>query len=805
MQISYNWLKNYISTNVEPESLVNLLTDCGLEVEGFSKVETVKGGLKGLIVGEVLTKEKHPDADKLSITTVDIGNEKVLNIVCGAPNVAVGNKVVVAIVGTTLYDGEKPIKIKKSKIRGAISEGMICAEDEIGIGNSHDGIMILPDTVEVGTLAKDYFSVETDYVYEIGLTPNRSDATGHIGVARDVVTVLNLNNKNVSLLKPPVDNFKIDNKSLPISVKVEDFELCPRYSGLTLSGIKVDDSPSWLKNRLLSIGLTPINNVVDVTNFVLHETGQPLHAFDVDKILGNSVVVKTLPKDTPFKTLDNQERKLSSSDLMICNSNEGMCIAGVFGGEKSGVNTNTVNIFLESAYFNPVSIRKTAKRHGLNTDASFRYERGADPNITIYALKRAALLIKEVAGGEVSSDIVDIYPNKINDFEVDFNYSTCDKIIGEKIDRNLIKEILFNLEINIVEENNDSLKLSIPPFKTDVQREIDVVEEILRIYGFNNIDTPSKLNSAIVYRSKPDREKIINKLADTLIALGFNEILNNSLSKKEYYPEGENNLVEMINPLSNELAIMRQSLLFTGLENIVYNQNRQNPDLKFFEFGSVYSKVESKFKETKQLGLFITGKNNSEGWNVQNNDVSFYELKGYVEALMKKLGIDKFPLLTKEADSNYFAYGLAYTVNKMPLVSFGKVANHIIKKADINNEVCFAEFDLNNLIKLVSMVKVRYTEPSKFPSVKRDLALLIDKHKTYAQIEQIAYKQEKKLLKRVNLFDVYEGEKLPNNKKSYGVSFTFQDTKATLNDKQVDKVMDKLIASFKSKIGAEIR
>ncbi|TXB65174.1 phenylalanine--tRNA ligase subunit beta [Vicingus serpentipes] len=806
MKISYNWLKNYIDVTVNPEKISQILTDSGLEVEGFEKQQTIKGGLEGLVIGEVITKTQHPNADKLSLTAVDVGEENYLSIVCGAPNVAAGQKVVVATIGTTLYSGEDSFKIKKSKIRGELSEGMICAEDEIGLGKSHDGIMVLDVNAKIGTPAKEYFKIEDDYIYEIGLTPNRADATGHIGVARDIVAVLNTNDASTSkLLKPSVDNFKIDNANNVIEVEVQNEDLCPRYTGVTLSGIEVKDSPDWLKNRLLSIGLTPINNIVDVTNFVLHETGQPLHAFDADKIEGKKVRVGTLPDKTKFTTLDDKDRELSVDDLMICNDKEGMCIAGVFGGAKSGVSKSTTSIFLESAYFNPVAIRKTAKRQGLNTDASFRYERGCDPNITVYALKRAISLMKEVAGGQVSSDIIDVYPTPIKNFEVEFSFANCEKIIGEFISPVVIKNILSSLEIEILNEDENGLKLSVPPFKVDVQREIDVIEEVLRVYGYNTIKLPSTMNSAVVYRAKIDKEEITNSISDMLIANGFHEIMSNSLTKSSYYKE-QDTLVEVSNPLSSELDVLRQSMLYNGLEVVQYNQNRKTPNLKLFEFGKTYYKKEEKFKETNFLSLIVSGNHHDENWINNGGQANFYHLKGFVDSLITKFGLNNLKFVSKDSELNNLAYGLCYEVNNKELLNFGKIDVSVQKQFDINQEVFYAQINYDVLIELLSYTKnLQYKEVSKYPSVRRDLALLLDSAINYSQIEAIALKQEKKLLKNINLFDVYEGKNLELGKKSYAVSFVFQDENKTLTDNQIDATMNKLVSSFEKELGAKLR
>lgn len=807
MKISYSWLKNYIKTDLQPDEVAKLLTDTGLEVEGYEKIQTVKGGLEGLVIGEVLTKSKHPDADRLNVTTVNVGGEAPLQIVCGAANVEVGQKVVVAMVGTTLYSGEESFQIKKSKIRGEVSEGMICAEDEIGLGTSHDGIMVLDVLAKIGTPAAAYFNIEDDFVFEIGLTPNRSDATSHIGVARDLAATLNLKTPT-TIVWPSVDKFKIDNNKLSIKVEVLDEEKCPRYSGVTLSGIEVKESPDWLKNRLLAIGLKPINNIVDVTNFVLHETGQPLHAFDADKILGKKVIVKTLVDKSKFTTLDDKERTLSSNDLMICNEKDAMCIAGVFGGAKSGVTHLTKNIFLESAYFHPVSVRKTAKHHGLNTDASFRYERGADPNITIYALKRAILLMQEISGGKVSSEIMDVYPTKIEPAKIDFSFENCHKIIGQKIDEVIIKKIILSLEIEIINENNGILTLLVPPFKADVSREIDVIEEVLRIYGYNNIELPSLMSSALVYRQTIDAVKIINTLSDSLVSQGFNEILSNSLTKSSYYKE-KVTLVRLLNPLSNELDVMRQTLLFNGLETVVYNQNRKSPNLKLFEIGKTYLKKESKFEESTFLSLIVTGNSMQENWNTSKTPTNFYHLKGYITSILAPIaigvGMDNFNFVFNQNNSELYDYQLSYVLNEKELIQIGKVSNKIQKQFDITNEVFYAQINLEVFIKQAAKVKVQYKEISKFPSVRRDLALLIDNNINYKQLEELALKSERKLLKQVNLFDVYEGKNLEEGKKSYALSFVFQDNEKTLTDIQVDKIIEKLMGSFSKELGAKLR
>ncbi|MBT5859043.1 MAG: phenylalanine--tRNA ligase subunit beta [Flavobacteriales bacterium] len=807
MRISLNWLQQYIKLDLEIQQISEYLTDTGLEVEGYEEIENIKGGLKGVVIGEVLTCIQHPNADRLKLTTVNIGAEDNLQIVCGAPNVKLGQKVPVATIGTILYNGDEPFKIKKSKIRGEISEGMICGEDELGLGDVTDGIMVLPSEVEVGTLASDYFNIENDTVFEIGLTPNRSDAMGHIGVARDLKTVLNYNGSELEMCLPTVKNFKVDNSNLSISVEVENSELCPRYSGVSISGVKISASPDWLQNRLKSIGLEPINNIVDITNYVLHETGQPLHAFDANKIKGNKVVVKTSKDKTKFKTLDEEKRELSSEDLMIYNEKEVMCIAGVFGGSGSGVSDNTTNIFLESAYFNPVSVRKTAKRHGLSTDSSFRFERGCDPNITIYALKRAALLIQEIAGGDISSEIVDVYPNQINHFEVELTFNKLDSLIGEKIERESVKSILTDLEIDIVSETKNGLSLRVPPFRADVQREVDVIEEILRIYGFNTVKIPTKLNTSISHSEGVNPESVRNTISDLLSSNGFNEAMNNSLTKSEYtalIPEIDPSFdVKILNPLSQDLDVMRQSLKFAGLENIAYNQNRKNADIKFYEFGKTYHKMEEGYKENHHLQILVSGKINSENWNTNSDKADYFYIKEKVEHILRRLGITK--LKSETISTHGFSEGLMYMFKKKRLVCFGKLDKKLCKAFGVKSDVYAADFDWNLILELAGYSKIKYTEVSRFPSVKRDLSLLIDKKVTFKELLQIAKKTEKNILKSVNLFDVYEGDKLPEGKKSYALSFVLEDKTKTLTDKYIDKVMSKLISSYEEKVGAEVR
>ena len=806
MKISNNWLQDYLKTDLSIDETSDLLTDIGLEVEGVENHESIKGGLVGIVIGKILTVEKHPDADRLNLTTVDVGEGDPLQIVCGAPNVAVNLKVPVATVGTWIHIGDDSFKIKRSKIRGQVSDGMICGPDEIGLGAKTDGIMELPDDAPIGQAGSKYFDIKTDTVFEIGLTPNRTDAMSHIGVARDLKAALNSKDHNLKMCLPSVKDFSIDSNSLEIKVDVQTPELCPRYSGLTISNITVKDSPEWLKNRLLSIGINPINNIVDITNYVLHETGQPLHAFDANKIDGNTIIVKTAKSKSKFITLDESERELSVEDLMICNENEPMCIAGVFGGLKSGVNENTTTIFLESAYFNPISIRKTAKRHILSTDASFRYERGCDPNITVYALKRAAILIKEICNGEITSDIIDFYPKPIENVNVNFSFDSLNKIAGEKINKDLVKKILKNLEINIVEDSGDSLILSIPTYRVDVTREIDVIEEVLRIYGFNTIALPDKLSTSITISNSIDSYKLKKVLSNLLASNGFNEIMNNSLTKSSYNKfieefKDENN-VNILNPLSSDLNIMRRTLLFSALESVEYNNNRKNSNLKFFEFGKSYQ-IFDKYEENQHLYLTITGNKYEENWNVKNEKVDFFFIKEMVHTILSRLGLTKYKV--KEVKTNGLSSGLMYSVKKKPLVYFGNVDSNILKSYKIRNSVFIADFNWDLILDLVGNNKIVYKPVNKFPIIRRDLSLLINQDVSFSQLEKIARSVNNSLLQEVNLFDVYIGDKLPDNKKSYAISFVFEDNSKTLTDYQIDEVMKKLIAEFESSVGAEIR
>lgn len=816
MNISYNWLKNYINIDYAPSKVSEILTSLGLEVGSVEEIQSVKGGLEGLVIGEVVTCAKHPNADKLSVTTVNVGGADLLPIVCGAPNVAAGQKVVVATVGTVLYSGDESFTIKASKIRGEQSMGMICAADEIGLGGDHSGIMVLPDDTPVGMAAKEYFKVENDVVFEVDLTPNRIDSASHYGVARDLVAYLSVNDENICLKRPSVDHFMADDNSFNVSVSVENNNACHRYAGVTINNVKVADSPDWLQNALRSIGLTPINNIVDVTNYVLHEVGQPLHAFDGDKVKGNKVVVKTLDQGTKFVTLDGKERELHQDDLMICNSQDPMCIGGVFGGIDSGVSNDTTRIFLESAWFNAVSVRKTARRHQLNTDASFRFERGTDPNGVIYALKRAALLIKEVAGGTISSEIVDIYPTPAADFEIEVSYSHVKRLIGKDIPAETIHKILKGLEIKIKSDNGETMLLNVPPYRVDVTREADVIEEILRIYGYNNVEAPEEVHSTLVYARKPDDHKLKNVVAALLNGQGFYEIMNNSLTKGSYYDNltvfPREAVVALANPLSSDLGGMRQTLLFGGLESIEHNRNRRNADLKLFEFGNCYfmkpngAKDQLKsYGETGTLALFMTGLRNEVNWNTPAQQVSFFDIKTQVENIIKRLGVD-LAILKEEAVSNeVWSEALCLMVDNKVLVTYGSVHSKLTKQFDIDCPVYFAEFNFDLLISKSARQVILFKEISKYPEVKRDLAMLLDKNVTFAQVKHVALKTEKKLLRSVSLFDVYEGKNLPEGKKSYAVSFVLLDEDKTLTDKQIDKIMNSMMSAFERELNAQIR
>jgi len=821
MKISYNWLKEIVKVSLPPVEVARILTDCGLEIEAIEEYESIKGGLKGIVIGQVLSAERHPNADKLTCCKVDVGQGTILDIVCGAPNVAAGQKVPVATIGAVLYNGDESFTIKAGKLRGEPSNGMICAEDELGLGDSHAGIMVLDENAEVGSAAAEYFKIETDTVFEVAITPNRADATSHIGVARDLVAAINNREKQHSyatLIRPSVTDFNVDNNSLVIHVSVENPEACARYSGITISGLQVKESPEWLRNRLKSIGLRPINNIVDITNYVLMETGQPLHAFDADCIAGNQVIVKKLAAGTPFVTLDEVQRSLGADDLMICNAEEPMCIAGVFGGVKSGVSTKTTAIFLESAYFDGTHVRKTSKAHGLKTDASFRFERGADPNSTVYALKRAAMLMKELAGGIISSDIVDVYPKAIENVKVEVSFDRINTLIGKQIDKEIIKSIITSLEIEIVSEDTNGMLLSIPPFKVDVTREADVVEEILRIYGYNNIELSESLHSSLSYSRKPDPEKLQQKLADFLSNNAFNEILTNSLTSSGYYEKSDlfnfDECVKILNPLSNELGVMRQTLLFSGLESISYNLNRRISDLKFYEFGNIYTynlnqaesnDVTKKYSERKKLSLFITGNQQSESWYMPVQKTDYFYLKSVVFSLLRKTGIDFKKLTPVSVDPTMFAEGESFLINSKPFMSVGQLNSGILKKFDIKQDLFYAEIDWSLLLKELKPDSVKFSEISRYPEVRRDLALVLDKKVKFADIETLALRNGKNILRSVNLFDVYEGEKIEAGKKSYAVSFIIQDDTKTLTDNDIEKLMKRLTEVFEKELGAFIR
>lgn len=816
MKLSYNWLKQYVDFDTNPEQLSTILTDIGLEVEGLEKFQSIKGGLEGVVIGEVKTCHKHPNADKLTVTTVDVGGDDLLPIVCGAPNVAAGQKVVVATVGTTIHLEDDSFEIKKAKIRGEVSQGMICAEDELGLGNSHDGIMILPDNVKVGTRAKEYFEIEEDYVYEIGLTPNRADAASHIGAARDLVAGLNRieNSRSYKLKVEEVSDFNVDNNDLDIDVIVEDIAACPRYTGVTLSGIKVSESPDWLKNRLNAIGLRPINNIVDITNYVLHETGQPLHAFDADEITGNKVVIKKMKQDSPFVTLDEQERKLDENDLMICNAEEGMCIAGVFGGIHSGVTEKTTNLFLESAYFDPAHIRKTSRRHLLQTDASFRFERGADPNMTVYALKRAILLFQQFAGGKVSSEIKDVYPEPIEKWTVDINYDNVDRLIGNKLDRIIIKEILTDLNIEITSESDTGLSLLIPTNKVDVTREADIIEEIVRVYGFNNIAFEEKITASVQIRQKPDREVLQNRIAGQLTAQGFNEVQNNSLTNSSYYQDStyfnEKQNIRLLNALSNDLDIMRQTLVFGGLEVVAYNKNRKTSNIKIYEFGNIYQKNPEKgglkkYKEEKHLSIFTSGQIISENWNTHEDKAGFFYLKGITEKILQRLGIDISTLEIKESPVSLYKESIVYRKGEKNIAEVSSIAKDTLSRFDIKDEVFFADINWDVALKSMPVKDLTYQPVSRFPAVRRDLALLVDSNIKFSDLKKTAMKTERKLLKSVGIFDIYEGDKIPSGKKSYALSFTLQAEEKTLTDKVIDKTMRRIQQALEQDFQAELR
>lgn len=808
MNISFNWLKQFLKFDWEAEKTGALLTSLGLEVEGITKFESVSGSLEGVVVGEVLSCTKHPNADKLKLTTVDLGNGNPVQIVCGAPNVDKGQKVPVATIGTTLYTNEgKPWKIKKGKIRGEESYGMICAEDELGLGESHDGIMVLDPSIKAGTPCAEIFEIEVDEVFEIGLTPNRADAMSHYGVARDLKAGLLQKEIPTKLITPSISNFNVDNRSLKIDVEVEDSALTPRYCGITMTNLIVQPSPDWLKHRLRAIGLSPINNIVDATNYVLHELGQPLHAFDADRIFGKKIVVRKAKAGTKFMTLDGEERELHEEDLMICDAEKPMCIAGIFGGINTGVTEATTSIFLESAYFDPVSIRKSAKRHGLSTDASFRFERGVDINNVEYCLKRAALLIRELAGGDISSDIVDLYPKKKEDQQVFLTFDKINKLIGQEIPRDNIKAILASLDIQVKSVTESGLGLLIPFYRVDVQREVDVIEEILRVYGYDHIHIPEKLTASIAPSSKFEDYKLEGAIGKILAARGFYEILSNSLTNPEYgkflNKELQKTATEVINPLSSDLSVLRQSMLFSGLEAVAHNLNRKKSNLRLFEFGATYQKKGKKYLEEKHLSLLITGKLNEQDWVLPVRKMDFFYLKAAVELVLNRMGIQNYS--SGKSESDVVSEGLAYFAGDTQIVSFGVVKNTILNAFDIKQEVLFADFNWGAMAKITAGQSITYREIPKYPLVKRDFALLLEQNTTFESIRDLAFKTEKKLLKNVSLFDVYTGKNLPQGKKSYAISFTLQDDQKTLTDKQIDKIMDKLRSRYEKELGAELR
>ena len=798
MKISYNWLKQFIQTDLNPQELSLILTNIGLEVESLEKVQPVVGGLEGLVIGNVLTCVQHPNADRLRVTTVNVGAEEAIQIVCGAPNVAEGQKVVVAPVGATVYPNEgEPFQINKSKIRGEVSEGMICAEDEIGLGGSHAGIMVLDADAVPGTLAKQYFKMEDDFLFEIGLTPNRADAASHLGVARDLAAYL-----RTELKIPDISGFKVDNENLSIAVDIQDTVACPRYSSVSISGVTVTTSPDWLQDKLKVIGIRPINNIVDVTNYVLHDLGQPLHAFDADEIAGKQIIVKHATDKAPFVTLDGVERELMATDLMICDAEKPVTIAGVYGGKNSGVSSTTTNIFLESAYFNAVSVRKTSKRLGLKTDASFRYERGTDPEMTIIALKRAALLIQELAGGTISSAVGDYYPQPVAPFDVEVSYKNITGLIGAAIPDAEIKSIITSLGITVAAETAEGLSLQVPSFKVDVTRECDITEEVLRIYGYNNIEIPSKVNSSLSFTTKPDKEQTQHVIADMLTANGYLEIMCNSLTK-DTYSKNKDEAVKILNALSIDLNVMRQSLLMPALESIAYNQNRKNSDIKFYEFGKTYHLINEKYVERPRLFITISGAEAPESWSQKSAPVSFYHIKAVVDAIMGRLGIANYQ--TEEVSDENFAFGLKYFRGPQPIVTFGAVNAADKKMTGVDRDVYYADFDWALLLDIVRKNKVLNKEIPKYPAVRRDLSMLVDTEVTFDTLKTIAFKTEKKLLKSVQVFDVYVGDKLPENKKSYALNFTLQDDQQTLTDKQIDAVMQKIITNLAQTAKAEIR
>ena len=815
MNISYKWLKEYVDFDLTAQEVCDALTSTGLEVDALEEVQSIKGGLKGLYVGKVLTCEAHPNSDHLHVTTVDLGKGEPSQIVCGAPNVAAGQKVIVADLGCVLYDGDQEFVIKKSKLRGVESNGMICAEDEIGIGNDHAGIIVLPEDAVIGTPAAEYYHVESDWLIEVDITANRADALSHWGVARDLYAWLKQNGYQTSLHRPDCSGFKVDNNDLPVSVTIENLEACKRYACVSITDCEVKESPDWLKNKLTTIGLRPINNIVDITNYIMMAYGQPLHCFDADMVKGHKIVVKTMPEGTPFQTLDGEEHKLSERDLAICNAEDPMCIAGVFGGKGSGTYETTRNVVLESAYFHPTWIRKSARRHGLSTDASFRFERGIDPNGTLYALQQAAILCKELAGGKVSMEICDVYPEPMKNPIVELNYDYVHSLVGKTIPVETIKSICETLEMRVLSETAEALTLEIPAYRVDVQRPCDVVEDILRIYGYNNVEIPTQLKGSLVIKGDEDQKhKLANLVSEQLVGEGFNEILNNSLTKAAYYGESDT-LVRIMNPLSSDLNVMRQSLLYGGLESIQHNVNRKRQNLRFFEFGNVYTFDPAKkndddpmqaYKEQYHAGLWVTGKRVEGSWAHQNEDSTFYELSAYVENILRRIGVKPGMLVRKKSDNDIFSAGITIeNRGGKKLIEMGIITKKLLKQFGLDAPVYYAELNWTALMKVIKKNEVLYTEISKFPAVSRDLALLVDNSVEFAQIEQIARQTEKKLLKKVELFDVYEGDKLPAGKKSYAVNFILQDEEKTMGDKQIEAIMNKLIANIKKQLNAELR
>ena len=815
MNISYKWLKEYVDFDLTAQQVCDALTSTGLEVDALEEVQSIKGGLKGLYVGKVLTCEPHPNSDHLHVTTVDLGKGEPSQIVCGAPNVAAGQKVIVANLGCVLYDGDQEFVIKKSKLRGVESNGMICAEDEIGIGNDHAGIIVLPEDAVVGTPAAEYYHLESDWLIEVDITANRADALSHWGVARDLYAWLKSNGHETKLHRPDCSKFKVDNHDLPIEVTIENQEACKRYACVSITDCEVKESPDWLKNKLTTIGLRPINNIVDITNYVMMAYGQPLHCFDADMVKGHKIVVKTMPEGTPFQTLDGEEHKLSDRDLAICNAEDPMCIAGVFGGKGSGTYETTKNVVLESAYFHPTWIRKSARRHGLSTDASFRFERGIDPNGTIYALQQAAILCQELAGGKVSMEICDVYPEPIKNAVVDLNFKYVNNLVGKFLNPGVIKFICRSLDMEVKYENEQGLTLEIPAYRVDVTRPCDVVEDILRIYGYNNVEIPTQLKGSLVIKGDEDQKhKLANLVSEQLVGEGFNEILNNSLTKAAYYGESDT-LVRIMNPLSSDLNVMRQTLLFGGLESIQHNVNRKRQNLRFFEFGNVYTFDPAKkndddpmqaYKEQYHAALWLTGKRVEGSWAHANEDSNFYELSAYVENILRRIGVKPGMVVRKKSENPIFSAGLSIeNRGGKQLIEMGIINKKLLKQFDLSAPVYYAELNWTALMKVIKKNEVLYTEISKFPAVSRDLALLVDNNVEFAQIEQIARQTEKKLLKKVELFDVYEGDKLPAGKKSYAVNFILQDEEKTMGDKQIDAIMQKLIANIKKQLNAELR